>query len=106
MPFCLLTSAETGGLCSEQYYTDHEHIGKIRSATKLGLMDRPSRLPDNIQLINQLVEAGSLVLTPSSDYDDSYCIAHARNNNGCAAAGASPLETRGCQRELAAAGGV
>jgi hypothetical protein len=46
-------------------------------------MDRPSRLPDNIQLINTLVEQGRLVLTPPHDYDDSYCIAHARNHGGC-----------------------
>jgi hypothetical protein len=54
-------------------------------------MDRPSRLPDNIQLINTLVEQGRLVLTPPHDYDDSYCIAHAQNHGGCVLLRSLPL---------------
>lgn len=52
-----------------EYYTDHEYVGKMRNATKLGLVDRPSKIPDNIALIKQLEEQGLLVLTPPQDYD-------------------------------------
>jgi len=65
-----------------EYYTDHEYVGKMRNATKLGLVDRPSKIPDNIALIKQLEEQGLLVLTPPQDYDDSYCIAYARKHGG------------------------
>jgi hypothetical protein len=52
-----------------EYYTDHTYVGNMRSATKLGLVDKPARLPDNIALIQKLVEEGRLVLTPPMDYD-------------------------------------
>ncbi|KAK3233456.1 hypothetical protein CYMTET_56248 [Cymbomonas tetramitiformis] len=65
-----------------EYYTNHEYVGGMRAATKLGLADNPARIPDNIALIQDLVERGLLVLTPPQDYDDSYCIAYARNHGG------------------------
>ena len=42
-----------------EYYTDHTYVGNMRSAIKLGLVDKPARLPDNIALIQKLVDSCS-----------------------------------------------
>eukprot|EP00854_Cymbomonas_tetramitiformis_P003949 gene3949-4917_t len=43
-------TSEVKGFLPE-YYTNHEYVGGMRAATKLGLADNPARIPDNIALI-------------------------------------------------------
>lgn len=43
---------------------------------------RAAKIPDNIQLLQNLVDTGILVGTPAQDYDDSYCINYARQRSG------------------------
>lgn len=44
---------------------------------------KASRLPDDVQLLQRLVEDGLIVATPPQDYDDSYCIKYAMARDGC-----------------------
>ena len=37
---------------------------------------------DDIPAIQRLIDQEIIILTPPQDYDDSYCIAYAKNNNG------------------------
>lgn len=46
------------------------------------LQVKASRLPDDIPLLQELVDDGLLVATPPQDYDDSYCIKYAMARNG------------------------
>ena len=39
---------------------------------------KASQIPDDMPLMSKLHKAGYLVSTPSSDYDDSYCIQYAK----------------------------
>ena len=43
---------------------------------------KASRLPDDVQLLQRLVEDGLIVATPPQDYDDSYCIKYAMAREG------------------------
>mmetsp|Transcript_4814 Transcript_4814/g.7288 ORF Transcript_4814/g.7288 Transcript_4814/m.7288 type:complete len:986 (+) Transcript_4814:168-3125(+) len=39
--------------------------------------------PEEASLLQSMVESGLLVITPSQDYDDSYCITYCKQHNGC-----------------------
>lgn len=40
-------------------------------------------MADNLELLNELVDDGMIVLTPAQDYDDSYCIEYAKKHHAC-----------------------
>jgi len=42
-----------------------------------------NQIPDNVDLLKDLVKRRLLVLTPPQDYDDNYVIGYAKQNNGC-----------------------
>ena len=65
------------------YYMNYEKIGKYKSAKSLGFEIGKAKLPDNISLLNKMVEAGDIIATPPQDYDDSYCIKYAISHKGC-----------------------
>ena len=41
-----------------------------------------SKLPDDVGLLEKLVDQGLIIATPPQDYDDSYSIAYAQSHNG------------------------
>lgn len=43
----------------------------------------PAKMPDDVPLLQSMVEAGLLIPTPAQDYDDSYCIQYAGMHDGC-----------------------
>mmetsp|Transcript_84613 Transcript_84613/g.226140 ORF Transcript_84613/g.226140 Transcript_84613/m.226140 type:complete len:764 (-) Transcript_84613:171-2462(-) len=67
-----------------EYYVDAEAVDKARiESRRRGPKGHEVRVPDDIQLLWDLVKKKILVVTPPQDYDDSYAIAHARRNEGC-----------------------
>eukprot|EP00899_Mesostigma_viride_P026559 jgi/Mesvir1/7088/Mv09195-RA.1 len=65
------------------YYLDYDAVGGWKSAARLGMAVKQSRIPDSIALLQQMVDEGVLILTPPQDYDDSYCISYARAHGAC-----------------------
>lgn len=43
---------------------------------------RAASIPDDVSLLQQLVLEGVVIGTPPQDYDDSYCIAYAKQHDG------------------------
>ncbi|CAM9791524.1 unnamed protein product [Ectocarpus sp. 12 AP-2014] len=65
------------------YYLDLKRTNGLERAKKLGVADvKASRLPDDVQLLQRLVDDGLIVSTPPQDYDDSYCIKYAMARDG------------------------
>eukprot|EP01041_Mallomonas_annulata_P008228 gene8228-16920_t len=67
------------------YYLSYEGVNGIRRQAVLnidGATVRASRVPDDVNLLQQLVVRGLLIGTPAQDYDDSYCITYARRHGG------------------------
>eukprot|EP00903_Cladosiphon_okamuranus_P014164 g13163.t1 len=65
------------------YYLDLKRTNGLERAKKLGVAEvKASRLPDDVQLLQRLVEDGLIVATPPQDYDDSYCIKYAMARDG------------------------
>lgn len=64
------------------YYLNYERAGELKRAQKSVGGVRAVQLPDNIGLLESLVEARLLICTPPQDYDDSYCIKYAMQNDG------------------------
>eukprot|EP00958_Prasinococcus_capsulatus_P029389 scaffold7405_cov376-Prasinococcus_capsulatus_cf.AAC.1 len=64
------------------YVVDYEQVGKRRRAQNLQIQNAKTKVPDDVALLNKLVEEGRLISTPSQDYDDSYCIQYARLKGG------------------------
>lgn len=54
----------------------------IQNQTATKKKVRASRLPDDVQLLQRLVDDGLIVSTPPQDYDDSYCIKYAMARDG------------------------
>lgn len=48
----------------------------------MGSNVKASQLPDDVMLLKDLEKEEIIVKTPSQDYDDSYCLKYARENNG------------------------
>lgn len=41
----------------------------------MGLKEvKPQKIPDDVILLNKLMDRDFLIKTPAQDYDDSYCI--------------------------------
>lgn len=48
----------------------------------MGLKEvKASQIPDDVGMLNKLLQMDLLVKTPSQDYDDSYCIQYAKKLN-------------------------
>lgn len=43
---------------------------------------RAASIPDDLDMLQQLVVEGYVIGTPPQDYDDSYCIEYARSHDG------------------------
>mmetsp|Transcript_20154 Transcript_20154/g.33962 ORF Transcript_20154/g.33962 Transcript_20154/m.33962 type:complete len:1454 (+) Transcript_20154:116-4477(+) len=65
------------------YYLNFERVGELRRLARLNIGDvRAAQLPDDIEVLQQLVQQGFVIGTPSQDYDDSYCITYAQKRGG------------------------
>ncbi|KAF4674734.1 hypothetical protein FOL47_008784 [Perkinsus chesapeaki] len=71
------------------YLVDRNELFKLRNAQKMkvqtlhGIKAAPTHIPvDNIGILLKLQTQGRLALTPSKDYDDSYCLQYARKKDG------------------------
>lgn len=65
------------------HYLNFERVGELRRLARLNLGDvRASQLPDDVEVLQQLVQQGVVIGTPSQDYDDSYCITYAQRRGG------------------------
>ena len=65
------------------YYLNFERVGELRRQARLKIGNvRPSQIPDDVQILQDLVNRGFIVGTPSQDYDDSYCINYAKRRGG------------------------
>ena len=60
-----------------QFHLDYELNGTSKRAAALGLKDA-TKVADDVPLLRELEQQGKVVVTPSQDYDDAYCIAYAR----------------------------
>lgn len=56
---------------------------EARRSQKRLLNPEVSTVPDNVELLRELVQQGVLIPTPPQDYDDSYCIQYAGLHDGC-----------------------
>jgi hypothetical protein len=65
-----------------EYYLDKESVGKQKRAQKLGIQNKPQKVPDDVELLSKLMDEGYIYITPPGDYDDSYSIDHAKKNGG------------------------
>ena len=65
------------------YYLNFERVGELRRLASLNIGEvRASQLPDDIEVLQLLVQQGFVIGTPSQDYDDSYCITYAQRRGG------------------------
>ena len=78
------------------FLLDLERVAGKKRVARLGIVDPSasadsssfrkgfgaSALPDDVLLLQQLVQDGVLVGTPPQDYDDAYCIKYAQSHNG------------------------
>lgn len=65
-----------------EFHLKYDRVGKSKRAADLGLGES-KHVPDDVPLLHSLEDEGLLVVTPPQDYDDSYCIAYARQHAGC-----------------------
>ena len=64
-----------------EYLFDYKQVERLKQEAKLGKTVKASKLPDSVHILNKLAKKGVMVKTPAQDYDDSYCITYAKNNN-------------------------
>ena len=58
-----------------EYLFDYQEVASNKKLKEMGLKDvKPQKIPDDIILLNKLMDRDFLIKTPSQDYDDSYCI--------------------------------
>ena len=60
-----------------EHHLNFERVGSSKRAAALGLADA-KHVADDVPLLRALEKKGEVVVTPSQDYDDAYCIAYAR----------------------------
>ncbi|CEM02143.1 unnamed protein product [Vitrella brassicaformis CCMP3155] len=65
-----------------EYLSKFKEVGEAKRLVAMG-MGSASKVPDDVKLLQQLIEKGSVVVTPPQDYDDSYCIGYAQRHDGC-----------------------
>lgn len=65
------------------YYLNYDRVGELRRLSKFNMSTvKPCSIPDDISLLNKLVQDGYIIATPPQDYDDSYCITYAKQHDG------------------------
>ena len=65
-----------------EYLFNYEEVSKKKKLQQLGIkVSKASQMPDSVHTLHKLAETGTMVKTPAQDYDDSYCIQYARQNN-------------------------
>lgn len=67
----------------ESYLDSNRAALLKRAAEKLGQEVPVTKIPDNVQLLTDLLKLDLLITTPSQDYDDSYTIKYAQVHNAC-----------------------
>eukprot|EP00658_Telonema_sp_P-2_P029376 TRINITY_DN22354_c0_g1_i1.p1 TRINITY_DN22354_c0_g1~~TRINITY_DN22354_c0_g1_i1.p1 ORF type:complete len:138 (-),score=32.21 TRINITY_DN22354_c0_g1_i1:553-966(-) len=64
------------------YMLDWENATNNTRMKRAGLEVAASKLPDDVGLLERLVDEGLIIATPPQDYDDSYSIAYAKSHGG------------------------
>jgi hypothetical protein len=62
---------------------EYKYVAERISLVRIGVAVKASQMPDNIALLNSLLDQGLVLTTPSFDYDDSYCIEFAKKHDAC-----------------------
>ena len=58
-----------------EYLFDYQEVASNKKFKDMGLKEvKPQKIPDDVILLNKLMDSDFLIKTPSQDYDDSYCI--------------------------------
>ncbi|KDO29236.1 hypothetical protein SPRG_19902 [Saprolegnia parasitica CBS 223.65] len=65
------------------YLLRYESVGAQKRMAGAGYDVSPSKLPDDVGLLQSMVLEGTVIATPPQDYDDSYCIQYAGRHDGC-----------------------
>ncbi|KAF0682686.1 Aste57867_25204 [Aphanomyces stellatus] len=65
------------------YLLKYESVGGQKRMASLGFDVSPTKLPDDVTLLQAMVLEGLVIATPPQDYDDSYCIQYAGTHDGC-----------------------
>ena len=64
------------------YLFNYEEINKKKRLNAMNMKEtKAAQIPDNIALLHKLADLGIVIKTPPQDYDDSYCIQHAKAKN-------------------------
>lgn len=65
-----------------EYLFDYQEVASNKKLKEMGLKEvKPQKIPDDVILLNKLMDHDFLIKTPAQDYDDSYCIQYARKVN-------------------------
>ena len=65
-----------------EYLFNYEEVSKKKKLQTLGIKtSKAAQMPDSVTTLHKLASQGTMVKTPASDYDDSYCIQYARQSN-------------------------
>lgn len=65
------------------YLVRGDEVGERKRLASAGVDVPASKLPDDVALLQHMVEHGLLIPTPAQDYDDTYCIQYAGMYDGC-----------------------
>ncbi|KAH9163667.1 hypothetical protein LEN26_000406 [Aphanomyces euteiches] len=65
------------------YLLKYETVGVQKRMANIGFDVSPSKVPDDVTLLQSMVLEGLVIATPPQDYDDSYCIQYAGTHDGC-----------------------
>lgn len=65
------------------FLLDADQVAARQRLASAGSDVPAAKLPDDVPLLQSMVDEGLLVPTPSQDYDDSYCIQYAGMYDGC-----------------------
>ncbi|ETW01746.1 hypothetical protein H310_06350 [Aphanomyces invadans] len=65
------------------YLLKYETVGAQKRMANVGYDVSPTKLPDDVTLLQAMVLEGLIIATPPQDYDDSYCIQYAGTHDGC-----------------------
>ncbi len=65
------------------YLLRYDTVGAQKRMAGIGFDVSPTKLPDDVSLLQEMVDEGLLIATPPQDYDDAYCIQYAGTHDGC-----------------------
>jgi len=64
------------------YLLNERQVAELSKMSKLNPASvKPSKIPDNVSLLQDLKSKGIIATTPSQDYDDTYCIEYAKKHS-------------------------